>query len=311
VETRKFLLDMDVGIDDAVAIIFLAMQSNTEIVALGSVHGNVDSPTAALNALRTFEICGKYNIPVAIGATDPMAQPVVISNHVHGDDGLGNTYPPMPQGRPTNESAVDQILRLSHEYEGQIDLLAVGPLTNIGLALQRDPMVLTRFRSTVIMGGAGKEQPADEPLFGYDANIDHDPHAAELFFAAPGYKVSVGVNVTNRTVLAGEALERVRNSTTAHGRFAWDVLQFYLDVYEKRLGYRGCALHDSLAAGIALDFDSVVTEYVDAPAEVIQTANGKRGVVAISPNFPDRPVTRMILGVDVPKFIEWQVQALV
>lgn len=240
-ETRKFLLDMDVGIDDAVAIIFLAMQSNTEIVALGSVHGNVDSPTAALNALRTFEICGKYNIPVAIGATDPMAQPVVISNHVHGDDGLGNTYPPMPQGRPTNESAVDQILRLSHEYEGQIDLLAVGPLTNIGLALQRDPMVLTRFRSTVIMGGAGKEQPADEPLFGYDANIDHDPHAA----------------------------------------------------------------------GIALDFDSVVTEYVDAPAEVIQTANGKRGVVAISPNFPDRPVTRMILGVDVPKFIEWQVQALV
>jgi purine nucleosidase len=310
-ETRSFLLDMDVGIDDAVAIIFLAMQSNVEIVALGSVHGNVDSTNAALNALRTFEICGKYNIPVAIGAAEPLAQPVEIASHVHGDDGLGNTYLPLPQGRPTGEHAVDQILRLSHERPGELDLLAVGPLTNIGLALQRDPLVLTRFRSVVIMGGAGVEQPPDEELFGYDANIDHDPHAAELFFAAPGNKVSVGVNVTNRTVLTGAALEAVRQSTTAHGRFAWDILQFYLDVYEQRLGYRGCALHDSLAAGVALDQAAVVLDYVDAPAEVIQTARGKRGVVARSPRFPDRPPTRMITAVDVPKFIEWQVQALV
>lgn len=310
-ETRKFLLDMDVGVDDAVAIIFLAMQPNVDIVALGSVHGNVNATTAALNAIRTFEVCGKFDIPVAIGAADPLNQPVEIANHVHGDDGLGDTNMPLPQGRPTSEHAVDQILRLSHEYPGQLDLLAVGPLTNIGLALQRDPEVLTRFRSTVIMGGAGIEQPPEEPLFSYDANIDHDPDAAELFFAAPGYKVMVGVNVTMKTILAGEALAEASRSTTPHGRFAWDVLQFYLDVYEKRLGYRGCALHDSLAAGVALDFNSVVTEYVDQPVEVIQTDRGKRGVVARSPRFPDRPPTRVVTAVDAPSFVAWQVKALV
>lgn len=310
-DTRKFVLDMDVGVDDAVAIIFLAMQPNAEIVALGSVHGNVDAPTAALNAIRTFEVCGKYGIPVAVGATEPLNQLVEIASHVHGSDGLGDTNQPLPQGRPTSEHAVDQILRLSRQYPGELDLLAVGPLTNIGLALQRDPEVLTRFRSTVIMGGAGIEQAPGEELFGYDANIDHDPDAAELFFAAPGYKVMVGVNVTMKTILAGQALEEVSRTTTPHGRFAWDVLQFYLDVYEQRLGYRGCALHDSLAAGVALDFNSVVTEYIDKPVEVIQTARGKRGVVAREPRFPDRPPTRVVTAVDVPSFIAWQVKALV
>lgn len=308
--SRRFLLDMDVGVDDAVAIISLVRQANVEIVALGSIHGNVDSPTAALNAIRTFEVCGRYDIPVAVGATEPLKRPLEIAGFVHGSDGLGNTNQPMPQGRPTSEHTVDQMLRLSRQYPGELDLLATGPLTNLGLALQRDPEVLTRFRSTVIMGGVGIEQPAGEEPYGVDANTDHDPDAAELVFAAPGNKVIVGVDVTMTTILTGQTLEAFSQTTSPHGRFAWEVSQFYMDVYEKGLGFRACALHDSVAAAVALDFDSFVTKYVEKPVEVVQTSRDKRAVVAREPRFPDRPPMRVVTAVDVPKFIDWQLKAL-
>src|SRR5689334_13815800 len=94
VERRKLVLDMDVGVDDAVAIVFLAQQPQVEIVALGSVHGNIDAPTAALNALRTLEVCGCAGVPVAVGASDPLVHPLVLATHVHGSDGMGDTNLP-------------------------------------------------------------------------------------------------------------------------------------------------------------------------------------------------------------------------
>lgn len=305
----RLVLDMDVGIDDAVAILYLAAQPDVEIVALGSVHGNIDAPQAALNALRVFEICGLGAVPVAVGAELPLARELVLATHVHGDDGLGNTDLPAPRGQPTGEHAVDQLLRLARAYPGELDLLAVGPLTNLALALRRDPLLLTRFRSTVIMGGAGLELLPDTPLVGYDANIDHDPEAADLVFAAPGTRVMVGINVTIPTILAGPDLARIAAATTAHGQFAWRVLQFYLDVYERRLGYRGCSMHDPLAAAILLD-PGLVSNAVDGPVEIVATANGQRAVVRATPAEPERPLTQVLTAVDGPRFIAGLVEAL-
>jgi purine nucleosidase len=307
---HKFVLDMDVGIDDAMAILYLAAEPEAEIVALGSVHGNIDAPQATLNALRVLEVCGLDAVPVAVGAERPLVRDLQLATHVHGHDGLGNTTLPLPHGKPTGESAVDQLLRLARTHPGELDLLAVGPLTNLALGLQRDPLLLTRFRTVVIMGGAGLEPDPDAPLIGYDANIDHDPDAADLVFAAPGSRVMVGINVTIPTVLSGAALAQVASATTAHGRFAWRILQCYLDVYEQRLGYRGCSMHDPLAAGIALN-PSLVTASVEGPVEIVPTERGYRAVLRRMPHDPHRPVTRVVTAAAGPHYIARLTAALI
>jgi purine nucleosidase len=306
---HKLVLDMDVGIDDAIAILYLAAEPDAEIVALGSVHGNIDAPQAALNALRVLEVCGLHTVPVAVGAERPLARDLQLATHVHGNDGLGNTALPLPRRQPSGETAADQLLRLAHAYPGELDLLAVGPLTNLALGLQHDPLLLTRFRTVVIMGGAGLEPEPETPLIGYDANIDHDPEAADLVFAAPGQRVMVGINVTIPTVLSGAALAQVAAATTPQGRFAWRILPGYLDVYEQRLGYRGCSMHDPLAAGIAL-YPDLATTCVDGAVEIISTARGARAVLRRQPQNPQRPPTRVVMAADGPRYIARLVAAL-
>jgi purine nucleosidase len=306
---HQLVLDMDVGIDDALALLHLAAEPAVEIVALGSVHGNIDAPQAACNALRVLEVCGLDTVPVAVGAERPLVRDLRLATHVHGADGLGNTAQPRPRGRPTGEAAADQLLRLAQAYPGALDLLAVGPLTNLALGLQRDPRLLTRFRSVVIMGGAGPEPEPGTPLIGYDANIDHDPEAAELVFSAPGPRVMVGINVTIPTVLAGDALVQVAAATTAHGRFAWQILQHYLDVYEQRFGYRGCSMHDPLAAGVALT-PGLITAALDGPVDVVSTDRGYRALLRREPSQPPRAVTRVLTAVDGPRYIRRLTAAL-
>ena len=305
----QLVLDMDVGIDDAIALIHLAAEPAVEIVALGSVHGNIDAPQAAQNALRVLEVCGRNTVPVAVGAERPLERDLRLATHVHGDDGLGNTAQPRPQAQPTGEPAADQLLRLAQTYPGALDLLAVGPLTNLALGLLRDPLLLTRFRSVVIMGGAGPEPEPGTPLMGYDANIDHDPEAAELVFSAPGARVMVGINVTIPTVLAGESLAQVAAATTAQGRFAWQILQHYLDIYERRFGYRGCSMHDPLAAGIALT-PGLIAASLDGPVDIVPTDHGYRALLRRVPHDPQRPVTQVLTAVDGPRYIKRLTAAL-
>ena len=142
---RQVVLDMDVGIDDAIAIALLAARADAEVVALGSVHGNCSMEDATRNALVVLETCGLGDVPVAAGAETPLEVPLHLAGFVHGADGLGDVGFPAPTGRPTGEHAADQLVRLGRERPGELDLLAVGPLTNLGLALRRTP---TRSRAT-------------------------------------------------------------------------------------------------------------------------------------------------------------------
>ena len=192
---HRILLDVDTGIDDALAIIYLAASTDVELVAAGSVHGNVDARRAALNTLRVIEVCDRDAVPVAQGAAEALAQPLRIASQVHGEDGLGDMEEPAPSGSPTGEQAADQIVRLSLESPGELDLLAVGPLTHLALAVRRDPEALTRFKSITIMGGSGPQNQHWGAL-AMDANVDHDPEAADLVFAASGNITMVGTNLS-------------------------------------------------------------------------------------------------------------------
>jgi purine nucleosidase len=250
-DVTPLIVDCDTGIDDAVTLLYLAGRPDVEIVAVGSVHGNVPTTTAARNTLRVLEIAGLDGVPVAVGAPRPLAQDLDTAEFVHGADGLGDTAQPAPRRSVEAGSAVEQLVRLARARPGELSLLAIGPLTNLGLALLVEPELPQLLRQVVIMGGAfdvaGNVTPWAE------ANIAHDPEAAQLVMSAGWPLRVVSLDVTHRTLLEAPDLARVAAGEGEVARFTWAILQFYLDFYEQRFGHRACPVHDGLAAALLLE----------------------------------------------------------
>lgn len=160
-EPRRLVLDVDVGIDDALMILMLLSDPRVEIVAVGSTHGNCSAEQASINALRVLEAVGAGTVPVSLGLESPLDTPHKAS-WVHGHDSLADIGLPLPHGSVTGESAPDQLGRLGNERPGELDLIAVGALTNLAAAMQRDPEVLHRYRSVTWLGGVSRRsEPAD------------------------------------------------------------------------------------------------------------------------------------------------------
>jgi len=232
-----------------------------------------------------------------------MAQPLATAEWVHGEDGLGNTNQPAPKRGPGTEDAVSQILRLTRELPGEIDVLAVGPLTNLGLALCLDPSLAQRVRSVSVMGGTvvheGNASPSAE------ANIWHDPEAAQLVFDAGWPITMVGLDVTMATRLRKPQLDEIAAMGSTRSAFAHKILQHYLDVYERSFGARECPLHAPLAAGIALDRSSVVEELVREVS--VSLAGPTRGATIVDrrPWYEPSggPLTHVPMRVDSERFV--------
>jgi inosine-uridine nucleoside N-ribohydrolase len=272
----------------------------------------VDTGHATRNGLAVLETVGLGDVPVARGADQPLEVPLSLAHHVHGADGLGEIGAVTHVGRPTDETAADQLVRLGREQPGELDLLAVGPLTNLGLALRQDAEALARYRSVVIMGGSGLEQLTDAGQE-YDANITNDPHAADLVFAARGANlVMVGVDVTSPTILDEASIARIAEAHTPQARLATRILPFYLDFYQRLHARRVASMHDPLAAGILLD-PTLVTGFLSAPVAVLRMEQSWRAVAPRHPavGVPERPRTRVVTEVDGRRFIERLVAGLV
>ena len=315
-DRRSVVLDMDVGIDDALAIFYLAAQRQVDIVALGSVHGNCAVEYSTLNALRVLEVCGLDYVPVAAGAGEPLEQELDLSPFVHGANGLGNIDFPLPTGSPSGEAAADQLIRLGHERPGELDLIAVGPLTNLGIALLKDPDVLTRYRSVTVMGGSGPFPPLGT-LREVDANIFHDMRASELVFGAPRQLLTmVGVNVCTPVVLTEEGVAAIAAATTPQARFSTKILEFYLDFYRYHWGRRVSPQYDALTAAIAID-PTFVTASMTGPVNVVNDGGSGRAWLMAREDggvldVPVRPApdTLVATGADGDRFIADLVAAL-
>jgi purine nucleosidase len=247
----RIILDTDPGVDDALAIMYLACHDGADIVAVGSVHGNVPAPMGAQNALRLLEFLG-IDAPVAVGAARPLAQPLQTAEFVHGDDGLGGHAGPPPRGTPVTESAAEQLVRLARQHPGELTALALGPLTNLALALLMEPELPRLLRSVVIMGGAVTVPGNITPYA--EANFFHDPEAADLVLGAGFPDLTlVALDVSERARVGDEWLDAVAALQGPRAHFAGALLAHYGQFYANMFGQRLCTLHDPLAAAIMLD----------------------------------------------------------
>lgn len=314
----RIILDTDPGVDDALAIMYLAAQEDAEIVAVGSVHGNVAAPLAALNAIRVLELVG-LSAPVAIGAARPLAQPLQTAEFVHGADGLGGHAGAEPQGAVVSESAAEQMVRLARAHPGELTLLALGPLTNVAIAVLLEPDLPRLLRSVVVMGGAVAVPGNITPYA--EANFFNDPEAADLVLAAGFPDLTlVGLDATEQARAGSEWLTAVGALTGARADFANRLLGHYAGFYSQMFGTQSCTLHDPLAAALMLE--PKLATYREMPLAVELTGTHTRGQVVSDQRLiasdayiaakagAGRGPVKVADTVDVARFLEQMFDAL-
>ena len=264
-----YLLDCDTGIDDSFAIAWLATHPGVDLVGVTSVFGNTVSRQAARNSLDLLDLLGRGDVPVTVGAeTTLRGEGRYGAPHIHGRNGVGEVELPRANRDPEqDESAAEMIVRLARKHEGELSIVAVGPLTNLALALALDPELPRRVKQLTLMGGAALVPGNDSPRT--EANITNDVEAAAAVFAAEWNVTSVGLDVTMRNVLEEEHQAQLLAASHPAARAIGQMLPIYFEFYRTtHLGRVACAMHDPLAAAIAtgdvpLALAPVVPAFVD------------------------------------------------
>lgn len=289
--THKILIDTDPGIDDAMAIFYAALHPDIEIVGMTSIFGNVTTNIAVRNAIVLAEKVGQP-IPVAKGADKPLVmEPNDVSDYVHGVEGFGTMAAQPIKSKPLNEPAYEFICRMINENPGEIILCPIGPLTNIALALEHDPTIVTKAKAVYIMGGGLNQGNVTEFA---EANIWNDPHAADAVFEANWIVTMVGLDVTTRVQCVPTDFVKLAVSAPEIGGFLNEAVQFYMDFYATHYGKRGCDMHDPTAIIAITDPQYFTIE--NHALEVI--VDGARVGQTLRSTDPSRPKHKVPMVVD-------------
>ncbi|XP_040993849.1 probable uridine nucleosidase 2 [Juglans microcarpa x Juglans regia] len=315
-QPKKIIIDTDPGIDDAMAI-FLALQSpEVEVIGLTTIYGNVYTTLATRNALHLLEVAGRTDIPVAEGShvTITKGTKLRIADFVHGADGLGNQNFPPPKGKPTEQSAASFLIDQANLYPGKVTVVALGPLTNVALAIQQDPAFSKNIGQIVILGGAfavnGNVNPAAE------ANIFGDPDAADIVFTSGADVLAVGINVTHQVVLTDADREKLARSDGKFAQYLCKILDVYFSYHDDAYSTNGVYLHDPTALLAAVD-PSLIT-YTEGVVRV-QTCGITRGLTILYnkqkrfgevTEWTDKPTVKVAVTVDAPAVVKLLMERL-
>src|SRR5579872_644225 len=284
----RVIIDTDPGIDDAFALLLAMRSPELQIEAITPVAGNVPLDLTLPNALRMVEIAERTDIPVAAGARNPMVRRLVTAAYAHGENGLGGAVFPEPTTKPVKETAAQIICDVVRKYPGEVTLITIGPLTNIGAALASDPELAGKIRGVVMMGGSlsgGNTTPAAE------FNIYVDPEAARIVFQSGIPITMVGLDVTRKTSLTDEHVRQLSASKSRVSQAAAKIARSAID-HNRAQGFLiGPNMHDPLAVASFINPELLKYEdyYVDVETEGELTAGATLGYSPVAGDLRRRP----------------------
>jgi purine nucleosidase len=239
---HRILLDCDPGQDDAIAILLAVASAEIEIAAITTVAGNVGLPLTTRNALRVLALAGRRDIPVYAGCARPILRPLETAEYVHGKSGLDGAALPEPTTEVAAGHAVDVIVdEIMRQPAGAVTLCPIGPLTNVALAIVKQPEIVPRLKEVVLMGGAmelGNVTAAAE------FNIFVDPHAARVVFESGVPIVMLGLDVTHKALVTDERLTQIKAIGTPVATACAGLLDFFNRYDKERYHIPGAPLHD-------------------------------------------------------------------
>ena len=342
-DRTTLILDVDTGIDDSLALLYAVASPDADVLAATCVSGNVDARQVAINTRAILELAGRPDIEVALGRETPLVRALETTPETHGPQGLGHAELPPPTRPLSTRHAVDLIVDEARRRPGEITLVTLGPLTNLAIAVLREPALPRLLRGYTLMGGAfgvsGNTTPTTE------WNIHCDPEAARIVLRAwtearladPSIPLplALGLDVTEQARILPDDVVRLarragstpddsialaRGEDPMHAtrsvagnpvvRYVADALRFYMEFHATYDGFYGAFIHDPLAVAAALDRDLVTTEalYVDVETRGELTAGmtvaDRRRLTGRPPNLD------VAVSADVPAFMDRLVERI-
>lgn len=248
---RNIIIDCDPGIDDTLALILALSDLEFNILGIVAVAGNLPIHTTTRNILRILTLMDRLDVPVIAGYGNPIERDPVSASEVHGDDGLGNVdLKENPSIRIENIEVEAFYHNILCQYE-DVEIITLGPLTNIAKTMMYYPTIFEAAKSLVAMGGAFDVPGNSSPVAEY--NIWADPHAAKMVFKGFSKPITcVGLDVTRKTLLTPNYMKFIETAGNPIGTFINEALQFYLEFHWQHNRVMGCEMHDPLAVAIAL-----------------------------------------------------------
>lgn len=298
---KPIILDVDTGIDDAMALVYAARSPELDLLGVTTLFGNVSVEEASRNTLYVLELLGREDVPVYAGADKPLVRPDLkgYAKQVHGEDGLGGALRGEPKGKAGSMPAARFLVDAVRRRPGEVTVIAVGPMTNLAQAIIIDPDFVKQVGHVVIMGGAVTVRGNITPHA--EANIYSDPEAAAFVLCSGLPLTMVGLDVTMQTLLPRTNLEQWRGKGGKVTDFLARATDFYMNAYENwSPGIGGCALHDPLAVGMAIDptFCRTAEMRVDVVTE------GEMIGKTVGDRSADGPKINVCLEVDADRFLQ-------
>ena len=313
---KKIIFDTDPGTDDAMALMLALHAPELDVRAITVVPGNVTAAQGLENALRMVSLANRCDIPVAAGAQHPLFQKLITAEFWHGKNGLANVELPASKCKVDARFGPDLIIQMVHSAPHEITLVPVGPLTNIALAIERDPSIVPLVKEVVLMGGSisgGNVNAAAE------ANIYNDPEAAQIVFQAGWPLTMVGLDVGDKALLSQKYLDQLGSTHGPVNDFIYAVAKYLVNL-SAQFGSAGTPMYDPLAVGVAIDPTLVKAPEMHVDVETKgeftrgETVANRRGYIERNVLHGDRyviegadkvsPNAKVCVDVDAGRFLQ-------
>ncbi len=302
---RKLILDLDTGIDDALAIAYALGSDELDLIGVTGTYGNVLVESGVRNTLAILELFGRTDVPVFAGPGHARAadafEVMDISAFIHGANGIGDAVLPDASRRPEQRSAVDFLVESVERYGDDLVIVPTGPSTTIAAAIDASD-AFAKQAHIVMMGGA-LTVPGNVNAWA-EANVNQDPEATDLLFRRCRDVTVIGLDVTLQTLLTREETARWEALHTRGGDFLAAAANYYITAYETTAPHLGgCGLHDPLAVAVAADPSLVTLHHTNLKTDTEAPTRGR--VIGDETRLNDPVKTAHVaVGVDAPRFLD-------
>lgn len=296
---QRIILDCDPGHDDAIAILLAAHAPGVRLEAITTVAGNQTVEKTARNALKVCSLAGIRSVPIAKGMDRPMVREQVVAANIHGQSGLDGPALPEPDLELAPIHAVDLLIELLLASDGDLALVATGPLTNVATAIRREPRIVPKIQRIVLMGGSiglGNTTPAAE------FNIFVDPEAAHIVFGCGRPITMLGLDVTHQALATPAVRKRIRALNTPVARLVDDLLRFFAQTYRDVFGMAAPPVHDPCAVAHVVDPTLLRRQEMRVDVELRGEWTTGRTICDLYGVTGREPNAEVGLAIDVPRF---------